>query len=176
MDNVPIVLDWAIGNLTCVEAQQHKDYACLVNSQCVDSGTGLGGYRCSCDPGYEGNPYVSPGCQASLQHSTSPSADLVKSHGGSDCGAAARSAPGRLLCSLTGRLPLFFLGKPLPDLGHQASRAFFSFPAVALVAVAAARSGLHCCSRSATVAAALSLLRLTPAFLLFSVLRPLQTG
>ncbi|MCE3215834.1 hypothetical protein HAX54_003683 [Datura stramonium] len=66
MDNVPIVLDWAIGNLTCVEAQQHKDYACLVNSQCVDSGTGLGGYRCSCDPGYEGNPYVSPGCQGNL--------------------------------------------------------------------------------------------------------------
>ncbi|KAJ8550943.1 hypothetical protein K7X08_000313 [Anisodus acutangulus] len=63
MDNVPIVLDWAIGNLTCVEAREHKDYACLNNSRCVDSDTGLSGYRCSCDPGYKGNPYISPGCQ-----------------------------------------------------------------------------------------------------------------
>lgn len=61
VDNVPIVLDWAIGNLTCVEAQKRDDYACRDNSQCVDSDTGLGGYRCSCNPGYEGNPYL--GCQ-----------------------------------------------------------------------------------------------------------------
>lgn len=61
-DNVPIVLDWAIGNLTCVEAQKRKGYACLDNSQCVDSDTGLHGYRCKCDSGYEGNPYITPGC------------------------------------------------------------------------------------------------------------------
>ncbi|KAG5584708.1 hypothetical protein H5410_045142 [Solanum commersonii] len=63
IDNVPIVLDWTIGNLTCVEAHKRKDYACLVNSQCVDSHTDIGGYRCRCNPGYEGNPYISPGCQ-----------------------------------------------------------------------------------------------------------------
>ncbi|XP_060202159.1 putative wall-associated receptor kinase-like 16 [Lycium barbarum] len=63
LDNVPIVLDWAIGNISCVEAQKRNDYACLRNSQCIDSDTGLGGYRCSCNPGYEGNPYIGPACQ-----------------------------------------------------------------------------------------------------------------
>ncbi|XP_060206250.1 putative wall-associated receptor kinase-like 16 [Lycium barbarum] len=63
LDNVPIMLDWAIGNISCVEAQKRNDYACLRNSQCIDSDTGLGGYRCSCNPGYEGNPYIGPACQ-----------------------------------------------------------------------------------------------------------------
>nr|GMD43340.1 wall-associated receptor kinase 2-like [Ipomoea batatas] len=62
VDSVPLVLDWAIGNLRCEEAQNSSGYVCQVNSHCVDSETGLGGYRCSCDHGYEGNPYLSPGC------------------------------------------------------------------------------------------------------------------
>lgn len=64
VNNVPIVLDWAIGNLTCVEAKKRNDYGCRVNSQCVDSDTGLGGYRCRCNPGYEGNPYL--GCRGTI--------------------------------------------------------------------------------------------------------------
>ncbi|RZC66170.1 hypothetical protein C5167_009859 [Papaver somniferum] len=62
---IPVVLNWAIGKKTCEEAQKdlaafacHQDY----NSSCINSDNGLG-YLCSCNKGYEGNPYFSPGCQ-----------------------------------------------------------------------------------------------------------------
>lgn len=56
------LLDPPIGNLNCKEAQNSSGYACQANSHCVDSETRLGGYRCRCNDGYEGNPYLSPGC------------------------------------------------------------------------------------------------------------------
>ncbi|KAK2972070.1 hypothetical protein RJ640_010233 [Escallonia rubra] len=62
-DTVPVVLDWVIGNTSCAEAQKSDGFACLSNSHCNDSDTGLVGYRCSCNEGYEDNPYLSPGCQ-----------------------------------------------------------------------------------------------------------------
>ncbi|KAJ0520873.1 putative protein kinase RLK-Pelle-WAK family [Helianthus annuus] len=62
-DSVPLVLDWAIGNLNCAQANGTKNFACQSNSTCVDSEREAGGYRCACKQGYQGNPYLSPGCQ-----------------------------------------------------------------------------------------------------------------
>ncbi|KAH6837560.1 hypothetical protein C2S53_009867 [Perilla frutescens var. hirtella] len=62
-DTVPMALDWWIGNLSCEQAKNDSEiYACNSNSQCIDSDTELGGYRCSCYTGYQGNPYLLPGC------------------------------------------------------------------------------------------------------------------
>ncbi|RZC44397.1 hypothetical protein C5167_037345 [Papaver somniferum] len=60
---VPIVLDWAIGNKTCEEAQKDlANFVCQENSQCTNLDNNPG-YLCTCNSGYEGNPYLSPGCQ-----------------------------------------------------------------------------------------------------------------
>ncbi|KAM3340479.1 hypothetical protein P3S68_030350 [Capsicum galapagoense] len=75
--SVPIVLDWAIGNFCCKKAQDRKDYACKQNCHCVDSDTGLGWYRCSCNKAYEGNPYLSPGCQ-DIDECVDPSINLCE--------------------------------------------------------------------------------------------------
>ncbi|KAL7096811.1 hypothetical protein ACP275_10G103200 [Erythranthe tilingii] len=72
IENVPILLDWVIGNKTCSEAKELDDCACRDNSSCVDSNTNFGGYRCSCLDGYEGNPYLEPGCKVTNHCENSP--------------------------------------------------------------------------------------------------------
>ncbi|KAL7136208.1 hypothetical protein ABFS83_10G014100 [Erythranthe nasuta] len=72
IENIPILLDFVVENKTCIEAQRSYDYACHGNSNCVDSDTGLGGYYCSCFDGYEGNPYLAPGCKDTDECLNSP--------------------------------------------------------------------------------------------------------
>ena len=62
---------WMIQNKTCIEAQRDiATYACRsINSICIQAAVRHNpnfGYRCQCQKGYEGNPYISNGCIGSL--------------------------------------------------------------------------------------------------------------
>ncbi|CAD6269813.1 unnamed protein product [Miscanthus lutarioriparius] len=61
---LPLVLDWAVGNKSCLVAQKdNATYACLSdNHECVNSTNGPG-YLCKCKTGYRGNPYRKNGCE-----------------------------------------------------------------------------------------------------------------
>ncbi|PAN21414.2 hypothetical protein PAHAL_3G464700 [Panicum hallii] len=80
---VPMVLDWVVGNQTCEAAQKNRTaYACH-NSECSNAKNGAG-YVCSCPKGYDGNPYNPDGCK-----------DI------DECKAANRTCPARSICRNT---------------------------------------------------------------------------
>ncbi|XP_057469486.1 putative wall-associated receptor kinase-like 16 [Actinidia eriantha] len=86
--SVPVVLDWAVGNETCVAARKNQtSFACKQNSKCYNFDNGPG-YRCNCSDGYEGNPYLSNGCQ-----------DIDECKISSPCNMTCHNLPGRYVCS-----------------------------------------------------------------------------
>ncbi|KAI3953297.1 hypothetical protein MKX01_042292 [Papaver californicum] len=87
-EDVPIVLDWAIGNKTCEDAKKDMiNFACQVNSYCINSDNNPG-YLCTCKDGYAGNPYLSPGCQ-----------DINECEGQSPCIGICTNTIGSYKCS-----------------------------------------------------------------------------
>ncbi|CAK9154152.1 unnamed protein product [Ilex paraguariensis] len=69
-DEFPLVAEWTVGNETCDVAQKNlPTYACKQNTKCYEpdigsgGGGGLSGYRCNCSEEYQGNPYLTNGCQ-----------------------------------------------------------------------------------------------------------------
>ncbi|KMT08329.1 hypothetical protein BVRB_6g141530 [Beta vulgaris subsp. vulgaris] len=96
IQQVPLVLDWNVApvavrqSLSCFESQKYYEdyvYACQSNTECVDADTG--GYRCKCLPGYEGNPYLEPGCT---------DIDECAAGSNSPCAMACQNTPGSYKC------------------------------------------------------------------------------
>ncbi|XP_021734404.1 wall-associated receptor kinase-like 8 [Chenopodium quinoa] len=93
MKQLNMVLDWNIKlNTSCKMVKMSNSsinpYLCQSNTRCID--TEEGGYRCSCLPGYEGNPYLKPGCTDINECIAGPN---------NPCTMACVNSPGSYKCS-----------------------------------------------------------------------------
>ncbi|KAK4265720.1 hypothetical protein QN277_026737 [Acacia crassicarpa] len=84
----PVVLDWAVPNQTCREAQKDaRRYACKQNSTCKEPRSGIG-YYCVCEDGFKGNPYLDTGCK-----------DINECDGDNRCSRICHNVDGNYTCS-----------------------------------------------------------------------------
>ncbi|XP_042492855.1 wall-associated receptor kinase 2-like [Macadamia integrifolia] len=87
---VPVVYDWVVDNKTCAEAKKNlTNYACGNNNDCIISKNGLG-YSYNCSQGYQGNPYLSDGCQ-DIDECADPNSN--------PCSGSCTNLPGTYKCS-----------------------------------------------------------------------------
>ncbi|VVA37021.1 PREDICTED: wall-associated [Prunus dulcis] len=88
-EQLPMILNWEIGNETCDAAQEAtQNSLCKAHSKCVKPNNRSTGYICQCLPGYEGNPYLPNGCQDIDECKASNSCSIgvcVNSPGGYSC-------------------------------------------------------------------------------------------
>ncbi|KAI9123227.1 hypothetical protein K1719_006116 [Acacia pycnantha] len=112
----PVVVDWAVSNQTCREAQKDaRRYACKQNSRCIESPSGIG-YYCVCEGGFRGNPYLSnleTGCK-----------DINECDGDNRCSRKCHNVDGNYTCSC----PWGYRGDAYKD----GSRCKFPFKEISL--------------------------------------------
>ncbi|XP_059275008.1 wall-associated receptor kinase 2-like [Lycium ferocissimum] len=101
-----VALDWVMGNKSCKQAMGSPKYACGKNSECVNvksPSNGMDGYRCRCSHGYQGNPYLTNGCQ-DINECGSP-------NGRHNCprNTSCVNTPGSFYCEPNNRRPMFVL-------------------------------------------------------------------
>ncbi|XP_058088879.1 wall-associated receptor kinase 5-like [Magnolia sinica] len=115
--HVPVVLEWATGNQTCEEAGRNSDaLPCRSwNSHCLDSNTGIG-YRCFCDEGFQGNPYLPEGCEDINEcenPSTNPCTHSCQNTAGSYCCSCPFGTNGDGRKTGSGCVPSLFFADPV---------------------------------------------------------------
>ncbi|KAJ3680229.1 hypothetical protein LUZ60_016507 [Juncus effusus] len=109
--NMSLVLDWTIGNSSCINSSGSKDYLCKsMDSTCSNSR--IGGYTCHCSDGFEGNPYVKGGCtdinECARNYTCQPNQKCVNTVGTYKCVCPwGMRVNGEGRCDLIGRMTIF---------------------------------------------------------------------
>nr|GMD53077.1 putative wall-associated receptor kinase-like 16 [Ipomoea batatas] len=86
-EKLPLVIDWMVSKDKC-----NSSSVCKGNTTCENYPGPDGGYRCYCNKGYQGNPYLHPGCldidecgDDGQNNCTSKNATCLNTLGGYNC-------------------------------------------------------------------------------------------